>query len=183
MIRLKSFISSLNRISDISEPDTKDHTRRTSQLAVMIARKLKLPRSVVQSIGYAADIHDVGKIGVSANILLKPSRLTNSEFVAMRKHSEYGFEIVTLAGLTGIIPESIRWHHEHWDGSGYPDKLKENQIPIWAAITCMSDVWDSLTSKRPYRPAMCHKKACKVMHENEKWFNPLVFEIWKRYME
>jgi len=143
----------LSRAAEYKDEDTGAHIKRMSQYATCVARELGLPPVEVESILYAVPMHDIGKIGIPDRILLKPAKLTDDEWVIMRRHTEIGAQI-----LEGSTADFIRLgsvialtHHEKWDGSGYPRGLKGAAIPLVGRITAIADVFDALTSRRPYR--------------------------------
>lgn len=143
------------------------HLLRMARLAGLIADKLNLPDDEVRMIELAAPLHDIGKIGVPDVILLKHGRLTEEEFAVMRKHPQLGFEILRdsqsrFVQLGAII--ALR-HHERWDGSGYPDGLRGDEIPLPARIVALADVFNALISERPYKAAWSHDDAVAYVRE------------------
>jgi len=138
---------------------TLGHVRRVSAYALSIGRKLGMSPAELRSLAIAAELHDVGKIGVPDAILGKPSKLTDEEFAEIKKHTGRGYDIATrIAALREIAPV-IRAHHERMNGSGYPDALRGDAIPMAARIIAVADSYDAMTSTRPYRPAMTHAEA------------------------
>jgi len=126
-------------------------------------------------------LHDIGKMGVPDGILLKPDKLTDDEWVLMRKHPQFGFDM--LAPITYLKPalDIPFCHHEKWDGSGYPRGLKGEQIPLAARLFAVVDVWDALRSDRPYREAWPEEKALEYIHaESGKHFDPQVVKVFER---
>jgi HD-GYP domain-containing protein (c-di-GMP phosphodiesterase class II) len=138
---------------------TLGHVRRVSSYALAIGKKLGLPAAELRSLALAGEMHDVGKIGVPDAILTKPGPLTADEYTEMRKHTGRGFDIARRVDtLRGIAPV-IRAHHERYDGSGYPDGLEGDAIPLMARIIAVADAYDAMTSVRPYRAALTHAEA------------------------
>jgi putative nucleotidyltransferase with HDIG domain len=137
------------------DPYTSGHSRRVNLYSVTIARALGLPEKTVERIGRAALLHDVGKIHEKyAPILRNPNRLSNDEWLVMKEHPIDGANLVsTVSGLSDLVP-AIRAHHENWDGTGYPDALRGDSIPLEARIITFADTIDAMTSERPYRPAL-----------------------------
>ena len=132
---------------------TDGHSSRVAQYAVRIARDMDLGESDVQDIQHAALIHDIGKIGIGAEILHKCGALTDNEWEKMRIHPLLGASIIgSISPLAAAVP-GVRLHHERWDGSGYPDGLRGEQIPLMARILGVADAYDALTTDRAYRPA------------------------------
>ena len=139
-----------------------------------------------KNIATASALHDIGKIGVDERILNKPGKLTNQEFEEMKKHTLIGAEMIDRLDvyknepLVHYIHDICRWHHERWDGRGYPDKLKGDEIPICAQIVALADVYDALTSKRVYKDAYSHEDAIKMILNNECGsFNPILLDALK----
>jgi len=138
------------------------HSRRVARHSAMIARGMGLPREAVAKIRAAADVHDVGKLYVPAEILNKPDRLTDAEFEVVKRHPEDGAEMVSGVRnpeLTAIV----RHHHERLDGGGYPSGLRGEEIPLGARIVAVADTFDAITSARAYRPAAPHKRALDIL--------------------
>lgn len=147
-------IRALAAAIDAKNPYTRGHSERVSQYAVAIGRHLGLSSEEMQSLEIAAILHDVGKIGIEDKILLKPSALSEQEFAQMRGHVLKGASIVSpIKRLHEILP-GIRSHHENWGGGGYPDGLVGEEIPLMARIIAAADVFDAMTTHRPYQPAM-----------------------------
>ena len=140
---------------EFRDDDTGGHTQRVGERAGRLARSLGLPTAQVELISLAAPLHDVGKIGIPDSILLKPGKLTPEEFAVMQSHTTLGAAILA-GGRTALVrmAERIaRSHHERWDGAGYPDGLTGEAIPLEARLVAVADVYDALTSDRPYRLA------------------------------
>lgn len=160
--------------------DTKDaythgHSRRVSRLSVEIGKILMLSEEEVDCIERAALLHDIGKIGISNNILFKPERLTEEEYEIMKAHVIFGEHIVKPIKRMKKESKLIRHHHERWDGKGYPDGLKGEQIPVGSAIIGVADAYDTMTSDRPYRRAIPKESAMEeLLRCSGAQFNPLV---------
>ena len=170
----------LSRAAEYKDEDTGAHIKRMSRYAARVARELGLPPAEVESILYASPMHDIGKIGIPDKILLKPGKLTAEEWVVMRRHTEIGAQI-----LEGSTADYIRLgsgialtHHEKWDGSGYPRGHKGEAIPLVGRITAIADVFDALTSRRPYRQRdYTADEARKIIEEgNGTHFDPAVVQ-------
>ncbi len=157
----------LSIASDYRDEDTGAHVKRVSRYAAAIARHIGLDESTVESILYASPMHDLGKIGIPDNILTKPSGLEPVEWEIMKQHTVIGAKILRGSDAEFIsIAETIaRCHHEKWDGSGYPGGLKGTEIPISSRITTIADVFDSLTSRRPYKQPFSVEKSMDIMKE------------------
>lgn len=153
----KSLEQSIQAIADTVEardPYTAGHQRRVSELAVAIARELGLPEEKVHGIRLAATIHDLGKIRVPAEILTKPGKLSDIEFMLMKTHPQAGYDILKDVDFPWPIADIVRQHHERLDGSGYPQGLKDGQILFESRIMTVADVVESMASHRPYRPTL-----------------------------
>mgnify|MGYP001547208252 CR=1 FL=1 len=147
-------IRTLAAAIDAKDPYTKGHSERVSAYSMAIARHLGLDFDDIFHVRIAAILHDVGKLGIKDGILNKPGGLTDEEYEIMRRHPDIGAQIMTpISKLKTIIP-GIRNHHETWDGNGYPDKLKGEEIPMVARIIGVADTFDAMTTYRPYQKAM-----------------------------
>ena len=134
---------------------THDHVRRVQDRAVQLARAIGVDdEGELQAIKAASLLHDVGKLAIPEHILNKPGRLTPAEFEIMKRHAPIGADILSVIGFPYPVAPIVRHHHENWDGSGYPDGLAGEAIPIGARIIAVVDCFDALTSDRPYRPRM-----------------------------
>jgi HD-GYP domain-containing protein (c-di-GMP phosphodiesterase class II) len=128
-------------------------------MAVKLARAFGLSEAELVQVRWGALLHDIGKMGVPDGILLKPGSLTEEEWIAMKKHPTFAYEMLSPIRYLRLALDIPYSHHEKWDGSGYPHGLKGIQIPLSARIFAIVDVWDALTSDRPYRPAWPKEKA------------------------
>ncbi len=142
----------------------------------MLASNIGLSSEVVMAMRYAGILHDIGKIGISENILSKPGRLTKEEFEEIKKHSIIGEKIVRPLRFSDIIAPFVRGHHERWDGNGYPDGLAGKAIPIGARIVSIADAYDTMTTDRPYRSRMSGEEAINILREEKgtQWDAKLV---------
>ena len=143
-----------------------------------------MPRVVVSAKSRASSLHDIGKMGVPDSILLKPDKLTDEEWIIMRKHPEYAYNLIQPIEYLRPALDIPYCHHEKWDGSGYPRGLKGEQIPLSARVFAIIDVWDAVTSDRPYRLAWDKQKALEYINEqNGKHFDPHVVELFHQMMD
>jgi len=152
------------------DPGTIAHSERVATYAAEIASALGLSRAEIGRVRLGAYLHDVGKLKVSPRILRKPGRLTDAEFAIMKMHPIWGLELLEGAHLRVDVRPTVRWHHEKCDGSGYPDGLTGDEIPLHASIVGIADVYDALTSSRSYRPPMSSSGAMALMRvRRDSW--------------
>jgi putative nucleotidyltransferase with HDIG domain len=158
---LKALMSAL----DARDRETEGHSMRVSQLACLLGEKIGLNNDQLKALERGALLHDIGKIGISDTILHKPGKLTEDEWKIMRMHPDIGARIVERIPFLQESMTVVRYHHERWDGSGYPLGLKSDEIPLHARIFAVVDVFDALTSKRSYRTKSAPDEAIQYLHE------------------
>jgi HD domain-containing protein len=169
------------RAIDVMHRDTAEHSGTVSTHAVVIAHELGLDRQTIERVRWASLLHDVGKLAVPREVLDKPGRLTASEWASVQAHVPASIDI--LAGIDAFRPylEGIRHHHEHFDGSGYPDGLAGDAIPLDARIIAVADAFDAMTSKRPYRPSLSGADALtELRRASNTQFDPTIVEAFAR---
>ncbi|MGQ9901164.1 MAG: HD-GYP domain-containing protein [Fimbriimonadales bacterium] len=171
----------LARAAEYRDDTTGQHIIRVGRLSEQIGRVLGLGEERLFELRHAAPLHDVGKIGVPDAILLKPARLTSVEWVLMRQHTEIGARI--LEGCDYPVIQMARTialtHHERWDGTGYPQGLQGEAIPLWGRIVAVVDAYDAMVNDRPYRHALTHEQAIETLKaEREKQFDPLIVDAF-----
>jgi putative two-component system response regulator len=174
-------IMRLARAAEYKDEDTGAHILRMSSYAAAVARQMGLGQQVAQWILYAAPMHDVGKIGIPDRILLKPGPLTDEEWVIMRTHTTIGGRILSgaRAGYLKLAEIIALTHHERWDGTGYPNGYAGDQTPLVGRITAISDVFNALTSKRPYKEAFSLDKSFAIIREGRgNHFDPAVVDAF-----
>lgn len=162
------------------DPETEGHTRRVADLTVFLAREMDVPEALVADIHQGALLHDIGMTSVPDTILHKPELLTDEEWRVVRLHPVYAAQLLESVShrQPGLI-EIPCWHHERWDGAGYPDHLQKEAIPFAARVFAVADVWDSLTSDRPYRPAWTWIEAAEYIDEQSgTHFDPDVVRVF-----
>ncbi|MDA3904256.1 MAG: response regulator [Desulfuromusa sp.] len=185
----ESTIASMSIMAEFRDPETGGHIQRTKAYVRALAAELsklnsQLISEPMQNMLYqAAPLHDIGKVAIPDAILLKPARLTAEEFSIMEKHTLYGSEAIrrteTIHGrneLLRVAAEIAEFHHEKWDGSGYPHGRKGKAIPICARLMTIADVYDALISKRPYKEALNHEQAVKTILEGDGYTHPDHFD-------
>ncbi len=177
-------LRSLGVASEYRDNDTGWHIMRMSNFAQAIAKAMGLSEAQRELLYIAAPMHDVGKIGIADTVLLKPGKLTDEEFEVMKTHTNIGVSILTGSdALIAAAREIAGSHHEHWDGSGYPEGLKEEQIPLLARVCAVADVFDALTSTRPYKePWTVEDAHAWIMSMSGKNFDPAVAQAFDQAM-
>jgi putative nucleotidyltransferase with HDIG domain len=161
-------LETLAQAVEMRDDYTGGHTKRVTRYATLLAEKMGLPDDQLELIKIGTPLHDIGKIGIDDAILRKPGRLTPEEFAQMQEHTTKGAEILhTIRDMAPIIP-IVRNHHERWDGTGYPDRLKAEEIPLLARIVTVADAFDAMTSNRPYHPDRKGKPPAVAFAEVEK---------------
>jgi putative two-component system response regulator len=155
----------LSRAAEYKDEDTGAHILRMSNYSALLARRLGLADTTVERILYAAPMHDIGKIGIPDHVLLKPGKLSDGEWVVMRQHTTIGAAILEGAneGFIKLGEVIAATHHEKWDGNGYPRGLKGREIPLVGRIVAISDVFDALMSKRPYKEPFSLEKSLSII--------------------
>lgn len=167
--------------AEYRDDDTHQHTQRVAETSCRIARGLGLNDAYIEMLRRAAPLHDVGKIGISDSILLKPGKLTPPEFDTMKTHTTIGAKILSgsRVALLMLGEEIALSHHERWDGGGYPNGLARDEIPLSGRIVAVADVFDALTHERPYKPAWPVGRAIEEMERlRGKQFAPDVFDVF-----
>lgn len=171
----------LSRAAEYKDTDTGAHIERMSHYSTAIARQMKLNEGFIENILYAAPMHDIGKIGIPDAVLQKPGKLDDAEWVIMRRHTTIGAEILkdSKVEFMQFAEEIALTHHEKWDGTGYPNKMKGTEIPLGARIVAMADVFDALTSERPYKKPMELEKSLSIITEGRgTHFDPDVVDAF-----
>ena len=164
---------------DLRDKETEGHTQRVTELTLELARAFGLTQKELTNIRWGALLHDIGKMGVPDAILLKPDKLTDQEWVIMRKHPSLAHDMLSRIHYLRDALEIPHHHHEKWDGTGYPDGLKGEQIPLAARIFAIVDIWDAVRSDRPYRLAWTTTKALKYIRElSGTHLDPKVVEMF-----
>ena len=171
----------LSKVAEYRDEDTHNHTKRVAEYSKLIAKQAGLDEEMQDLIYHASPLHDVGKVAVADAILLKPGKLTDEEFAVMKTHAQIGYEMLNefenkYLKAGAIIALS---HHEKFNGNGYPNGLKGDEIDIMGQIVAIADVFDALTSKRPYKEPWPLEKAFNLLKEEAgKHFNPFLVEVF-----
>ena len=170
--------AALERANRMNDEDTGNHIKRVCKVSELLAQQMGLDSGTCLKIGRFASLHDVGKVGIPDSILKKPGRLTPEEWVEMKRHTIYGYELLRLAGTDQIAQNIALCHHEKFDGSGYPYGLKGESIPLEARIVALADVFDALTSKRVYKDAFSIEQSEEYIRENTGLhFDPIIVQV------
>ena len=161
------------------DSDTDAHNYRVSVYSVCLAEAIELPRDQIQSLIKGALLHDVGKLGIRDNILLKPGKLSEDEFTVMKTHVDHGMEITGRASWLKDAQAVVGGHHEKYDGAGYPDGLKGEAIPLTARIFAITDVFDALTSRRPYKEPLSFDETMQILDDGRgTHFDPSLLDVF-----
>jgi HD-GYP domain-containing protein (c-di-GMP phosphodiesterase class II) len=177
-------IAGWSHAMDLRDKETEGHTQRVTETTVQLAERMGISKQEQVQIRRGALLHDIGKLGVPDHILLKPGKLTDEEWVIMRQHPTYAY--VMLLPIQYLRPalDIPYCHHEKWDGSGYPRKLKGEEIPLSARIFAVVDVWDALRSDRPYRDGWSAQETRDyILAESGKHFDPRVVEAFMKMID
>jgi len=175
---------SVARAIESRDPNTGDHCERLVTLGKAFGEYLNLSRNQIRDLMWGGNLHDIGKVGIPDAVLLKKGTLTPEDWQVMRQHVLIGEKICQpLRSMRGVIP-IIRHHHERWDGSGYPDGLKGDDIPYLAQVFQIIDIYDALTSERPYKKAFSREEALSVIIEetNSGWRNPQLIQQFTEFI-
>ncbi len=164
---------------EAKDPYTKGHCGRTAVYAMALGREARLDELELETLEFGAFLHDIGKIGVKDAVLLKPGPLDDDEWKHMKIHPIVGYQIAAQLDMLKPMIACIRNHHERWDGSGYPDKLKGQDIPLLARIVCLADAYDAMATDRPYKRAIPPEE-CKVILRRQAGpqFDPDLVELF-----
>lgn len=180
-------IQRLIAIAEWRDPETGTHISRTALYTREISNALGMPETFIEKIAFASPMHDIGKVGISDSVLLKPGKLTFEEYEIMKTHTSIGSNL-----LSGSTHPSIQMaasiaisHHERWDGSGYPRGLKGEDIPMEGRIVMVCDCYDALRSKRPYKDSISHEDSVKMLVDGDgttapRFFDPYVLDAFKK---
>ena len=156
------------------------HCERVASYAVAVGEALGADQGQLTTLRMGAYLHDVGKVKVPHQILNKPGKLTDEEFATIKRHPVWGVELLASVEFPWDLKPIIRSHHERYDGNGYPDRLKGDEIPLGAQVICIVDVYDALTTTRSYRGAMSHEEALARMEVDRHWWRPDVYAAFIR---
>lgn len=169
---------------DLRDQETEGHSQRVTELTLKLAQTFGIEGDELVNIRHGALLHDMGKLGIPDSILQKPAKLTDEEWVKMRTHPQLAYNMLYPVEYLRPALDIPFCHHEKWDGSGYPRGLKGDQIPLSARIFAIVDVWDAVTSDRPYRPAWSREQALNYIREQSgTHFDPQIVEQFFKLIE
>jgi len=168
---------------ELRDKDTEGHTQRVEDMTIALATKMGFKGEELVNIRRGATLHDIGKMGISDTILHKPGRLTSEEWEKVQLHPLLAYDM--LKDISFLVPalDIPRYHHENWDGSGYPYGLKGNEIPLSARIFSVIDTWDALISERPYKPKYPIERSLRLISaDSGKKFEPAILKVFFEFM-
>lgn len=175
----EELILSVSSLLEIHDSYTGDHSRNVAILAKRLAEELSLDQEEIEYAYWTGIVHDIGKILVPLEILNKKGRLDEEEFKIIKKHPEWGYQSLARSELLSDIASYVLYHHERWDGKGYPEGLNGKDIPLVAQIIALADTWDAMCSDRPYRKALDKETAMEEIYRNKgTQFNPALVELF-----
>jgi putative nucleotidyltransferase with HDIG domain len=184
LVAYDSTLQGWSNALELREQETAGHSRRVVELTLKIARAIGIEEENLAYIERGALLHDIGKMGIPDNILLKPGPLSDDEWVIMKKHPIYAYNLLSKIDFLKQAVDIPFSHHERWDGSGYPQGLAGENIPLAARIFAVVDIWDALGSDRPYRPAWKRKDIMKYIQDiSGKHLDPGIVNVFLQLME
>ncbi|MEY2818751.1 MAG: hypothetical protein RL275_2214, partial [Chloroflexota bacterium] len=172
------------RALDLRDRETEGHTQRVTEITIKVAKQLGFNEEELSHIKRGALLHDMGKIAIPDEILQKPGPLNETEWERMRQHPMYAFEMLSPIAYLNPALDIPFYHHERWNGSGYPHGLKGEKIPLSARLFAIVDVWDALRSDRPYRKAIPREQVIEYLSENSDiLFDPKLVKLFLKFVE
>ena len=177
---LDKLILFLEQLAVLSDPYISDHSTRVRELSSQLAMRVNFPSKKLRALTHAALLHDIGKVLIPEQILNKPSRLTKAEYMMVQQHTVLGHKLIQPLELDAMIGNVILYHHENYDGSGYPLGLSGQAIPLEARIVRITDFYDALVSPRSYRGAFTTKAAFDLIMNNRNCFDPFLLKEFLR---
>jgi len=177
-------MNSLKKSLEAKNMETEEHTERVESYALEIGKRYGFKSSQMDELMIIARLHDIGKIAIEEDILLKPGPLTTNEFEVMKTHAEKGFRIINASSEIINVAKCVLTHHEKWDGSGYPLGIAGEEIPLMARIIAIADAYDVMTHDRVYRKAMNKEEAIKELKRCAgTQFDPVLVELFLKCLD
>jgi putative nucleotidyltransferase with HDIG domain len=175
-----TLIQLLSEVASLRDPYIMDHSRRVQSLSIQLAQRIKLSAAQIKQVGYAAILHDIGKLAISEAVINKATHLTQAEYFMVQQHTSLGYKLMQPLNFYPLIGDGILYHHENFDGSGYLSGLSGEAIPLVARIIRITDMYDALTNARPYRIAFDSQAAVAIIQKDQHCFDPsLLGEFFK----
>ncbi len=169
---------------EAKDPEIKGHLERSIKYATLIGERLGLKEEEMEALRFGAVLHDIGKIGIDDKILFKPGKLTPEEYEKVKEHPRLGAQIIEGVEFLKEVAPIILYHHERYDGKGYPEGLKGEEIPLLARIISVVDAYETMISSRPYKKPFSKEEAKKEMlREKGKQFDPYIVDIFLKILE
>ncbi|MBX9798966.1 MAG: HD domain-containing protein [Burkholderiaceae bacterium] len=177
--KISRFIGGIMRGRD---PDLADHLQRLDTQAAQFGRYIGLPEQEAKLLGIGAGIHDIGKLCINEHVLNKPSRLTPAEFFFIKQHPMAGYQLLAPLELDKRITDCVLYHHENYDGSGYPQSLAGEDIPLFARAVRILDSYDAITMNRPYHKGRSSSEALALLQKDKKFYDPALLDSFTEMM-
>jgi putative nucleotidyltransferase with HDIG domain len=177
---MTSLLPFLVQVISLRDPHAKAHSDHVTELAYTLGQAADLSKNDLELLKFAASIHDIGKIAINEFVINKPGKFTEAEYIMVQQHARMGANLIETLNVDPSIHEIILNHHENFDGTGYPNGNKAEDIPLSARILRIADTYDALTSDRGYRPAYSHKQSLEIMEHDVQYFDPTMLNLFFR---
>jgi len=175
---LDKLILFLGHLAAVCDPYILDHSTHVRDLSVQLAGQVNFPSRKLRTLSHAASLHDIGKVVLPEQVINKPSRLTEAEYLMVQRHTVLGHKLLQPLEMDVMIGNAILYHHENFDGSGYPNGLSGKAIPLEARIIRITDFYDALVCPRSYRGAFTAKTALGLILKNRQYFDPILLHAF-----
>ncbi len=162
----------------LRDPHGATHSDHVTELASDLGLVAGLDAKELDLLGFAASVHDIGKIAINEFVINKPGKFTEVEYIMVQQHARIGATLMKTLDIDPSVHTIILNHHENFDGTGYPNGTSGNEIPVGARIIRIADTYDALTSDRGYRPAYSHKKSIEIMEREARFFDPVILDLF-----
>ena len=180
---LDKLILFLDQLAAVCDPYISDHSKHVRDLSIQLAVQINFPSKKLKVLSHAALLHDIGKVVLPEQIINKPSRLTEAEYLMVQRHTVLGHKLLQPLEMDSVIGNAILYHHENFDGSGYPTGLSGEAIPLEARIIRITDFYSALVCPRSYRGAFTTKAALDLFLKNRHYFDPILSEAFLRIQD